>query len=281
MSKNKRYLKTVLYHSFTILLGLFMLYPVIWMFASSFKENSEIFVNSQSLIPRHFTIDNYITGWKGFGGTSFSTFFKNSFFVTILSTFGSVSASTLVAYGFSRIRFKGKKLWFTCMMLTMMLPGQVVIIPQYIIFSKIHWVNTFLPLIVPSFFGSAFFIFLIMQFIRGIPSELDESAKIDGCGKYLIFFRIILPLLTPAIITSTIFSFYWSWDDFFGPLIYLNSPVKYTVSYALALFADPNSTTNWGAMFAISSISIVPVVAMFIAFQKYLVEGISTTGLKS
>ncbi len=186
----------------------------------------------------------------------------------------------MAAYGFARIRFAGSGFWFTIMLMTLMLPIQVQIIPQYIVFSKLEWINTFLPLIVPRFFGQAFFIFLMIQFIRGIPVDLDEAAEIDGAGKAGIFFRIILPLIKPALVTSGIFSFYWTWEDFFGPLLYLNAPDLYTVSLALKNFADPSTATNWGAIFAMSVLSLVPVFAIFVMFQKYLVQGISTTGLK-
>jgi multiple sugar transport system permease protein len=166
------------------------------------------------------------------------------------------------------------------MLATLMLPVQVQIIPQYIVFSKIGWINTFIPLLLPRIGGTAFFIFMIMQFIRGIPKEMDEAAEIDGCGKGGIFFRIILPQITPALITAAIFSFYWTWEDFLTPLIYLNKPVLYTISMALRSFADPSANTDWGAIFAMSSLSLVPVFIIFVAFQRYLVEGISTTGLK-
>ena len=161
-----------------------------------------------------------------------------------------------------------------------MLPAQVTIIPQYIVFSKLNLLNTFWPLILPRLGGQAFFIFLIMQFIRGIPHELDEAAEIDGCNKFSIFTRIMLPLISPALITSAIFSFYWTWEDFLSPVVYLNNPKLYTISLALRSFADPSATTDWGAVFAMSSLSLVPVFILFIAFQRYLVEGISTTGLK-
>jgi multiple sugar transport system permease protein len=166
------------------------------------------------------------------------------------------------------------------MILTLMLPRQVLLIPQYVLFNKMGWVNTFLPLIVPRLTGGAFFIFLLMQFIRGIPRELDEAAEIDGASRFGIFWRIIIPLTQTALITCAIFSFYWTWEDFLSPLIYLNDPRLYTVSLALRSMSDPNAVTNWGAIFAMATLSLVPVFAIFIFFQRYLVQGISTTGLK-
>jgi multiple sugar transport system permease protein len=271
---------TLIYYVFATLVGFAMIYPILWLFASSLKGPGEIWTNTSSLIPRTLAFNNYVEGWAGFGGITFTTFFSNSFFYATLATLFSVSASVLVAYGFARVKFVGRGFWFTCMILTLMLPAQVQIIPQYIFFSKIGWVNSYLPLLVPRLGGQAFFIFMIMQFIRGIPRELDEAAEMDGCSKVGIFFRIILPLIQPAMITAAIFAFYWTWEDFLTPVIYLNNPKLYTVSLALRSFADPSSATNWGAIFAMSSLSLVPVFVIFIFFQRYLVQGIATTGLK-
>ncbi|NLM25445.1 MAG: carbohydrate ABC transporter permease [Firmicutes bacterium] len=279
-TKTRKNIGSVVYHLFVIALALFVFYPVMWLIASSFKSHSEIFTEAHSLIPSELRWENYVTGWKGFGRTTFATFFKNSFIITFASTFGQVASSALVAYGFARVNFTGKRFLFACMIMTMLIPGQVLMIPQYLLFNALGWVNSWRPLIVPSFFGVPFFIFLIMQFIRGIPYELDESAKIDGCGVYRIFFYIILPNIVPALITSTIFAFYWKWEDFLGPLLYLQSAELYPVSLALRLFSDPAAITDWGAMFAMSVASLIPVFILFVLFQKYLVEGISTTGLK-
>lgn len=257
-----------------------MIYPLLWLLSSSLKPNNEIFVNAHQLIPENITFENYIQGIKGFAGISFGVFFKNSFIIAISAVIGNVISSVLVAYGFARIKFRWAMFWFACMMLTLMLPNEVLTIPQYIFFQKIGWTNTFLPLIVPSFFGDAFFIFLIMQFMRGIPKELDESAKIDGCGPYRTFIKIFLPLLVPPIVTVTIFKFYWTWSDFFGPLLYLNNPELATVSLALKNFSDPTMSTDWGAMFAMSVLAIVPIFIVFFIFQRYIIEGIGTTGLK-
>lgn len=278
-SRRNRRLKAVLFQIFMFALGFVIVYPILWMISSSFKTPEEIFGNA-SLIPDRFRFDNYIRGWRYVGRTTFSTFFSNSFFYSIVSTIGTVFSSAIVAYGFARIRFPGKNFWFACMFATMIIPFQVIMIPQFIIFFKIGWVNTFLPLIVPMFLGQPFFIFLMVQFIRGLPFELDESARMDGCGKMRIFTSIIFPLLTPAVITTTIFSFYWRWDDFLGPLLYLNKTSLYTVSLALRMFSDPMTSTDWGAIFAMGTLSLLPVITVFIVFQRYLVQGISTTGLK-
>lgn len=277
--KQRKIMKAVTYQICMFALGLIMIYPILWMVSNSFKTPSEIF-GSASLIPSKLLLENYRRGWQFIGSLTFATFFKNSFIYSGLATIGVVFSSALVAFGFARIRFTGRKLWFTLMFLTMILPYQVIMVPQFIIFQKIGWVNTFLPLIVPMFLGYPFFIFLMVQFIRGIPISLDESAWIDGCGRFRIFSQIILPLMKPAIITTTIFSFYWRWEDFLGPLLYLNKPKLFTVSLALRMFADPTTSTDWGAIFAMGTLSLLPVLLIFVAFQKYLSQGIATTGLK-
>ena len=278
----KRRLRKILYHVFTLCFGFVMVYPLIWIIMSSFRESAEILRDSVRLFPKVWTLENYIDGWKGFGdgGYTFGTYFWNTFVICVVGTVGAVISSTMVGYGFARIHFPGKGIWFICMMLTMMLPGQVLSIPQYILFNKLGWVGSNLPLIVPAFFGQGSFIFLTMQFIQGIPYELDEAARIDGCSRYSTFVHIILPLIKPAVITTTIFSFYWKWDDYFGQLLYLVKPKSYTVSVALKLFADPESLGDTGPMFAMAALSMLPVLIIFLFFQKYLVEGISTTGLK-
>jgi len=272
--------RALMYHGFVLLTTLVMIYPILWLFGSSLKGPDEIWTNQAALIPNDIKFENYVNGWKGFGGISFTTFYKNSFIYAGLGTLLTVSASAVVAYGFARVKFVGRRFWFGLMLTTLMLPIQVQIIPQYIIFNKLDWINTFYPLLLPRLGGQAFFIFMIVQFIRGIPNELDEAAMIDGCSKGGIFFRIILPQLKPAIITAALFSFYWTWEDFLTPLLYLNSPDLYTISLALRTFSAPSGSTDWGAIFAMSGLSLVPVFLIFIFFQRYLVQGIATTGLK-
>ncbi|MGG1619000.1 carbohydrate ABC transporter permease [Paenibacillus sp. NRS-1782] len=272
--------KWPIYHILVAALALLMLYPVFWMLFSSFKESRTIFVTASSLFPTEWIWQNYVTGWKGTSGYSFGTYIFNSLTIVLIATIGAVLSSSLIAFGFGRMQFKGRNFWFALMMMTLMLPGDVVLVPQYIIFTKLGWVNTILPLVVPSFFGMPFFIFLMVQFIRTIPIELDEAATIDGCGKFRLYFQIILPLLKSSLATAAIFSFYWKWEDLLGPVLYLNSPDKYTVSMALKMFLDSESASNWGGMFAMSILSLVPVIAVFFAFQKQIVQGMSSSGLK-
>jgi multiple sugar transport system permease protein len=275
----QRNISTVLYHTFMLLVGFVMLYPVLWLVSSSFKPNGDIFTTATTLIPKDFTIEHYIVGWKGFGGYTFGKFFSNSLFVALLSSAGMVISSAFVAFGLARIKFKGRNFWFVMMIITMMLPGQVMMIPRFVLFNSMGWVGTFLPMIVPSFFAGGFNIFLIMQFIRGIPRDMDEAARIDGCSWYGIFTYILVPMIVPALVTVGILTFINSWGDFMGSLLYLNSPAMYTSAYALKLFSD-SAGTDFGATFAMSVLSLVPILIIFFFFQKQLVEGISTQGLK-
>ncbi|MBK9121691.1 MAG: carbohydrate ABC transporter permease [Chloroflexi bacterium] len=272
--------QTVTYYVVVIALAIVMLYPVAWLVASSLKPLDEIWTNVTSLIPSTLRFENYAEGWSGFGGITFETFFRNSFIHAGVGTLFTVVSSAIVAYGFARVKFRGRDIWFSIMLLTLMLPSQILMIPQYIIFNELDWINTFLPLLIPRLGGDVFFIFMIVQFIRGIPIELDEAAMIDGSSKGGIFFRIILPQIVPALVTAAIFSFYWTWEDFLGPLVYLQNPNLYTVAVALRAYTDTGSINNWGAVFAMLTLSLVPVILIFVFFQRYLVEGIATTGLK-
>jgi len=279
--KTRKRIGGIVYHVIVCGLGLIMIYPLVWMIMSSFKESNTIFTTAGQLIPKKFVFANYATGWRGFAKTGFAVFLRNSMFIAVVATLGTVFSSAFVAYGLARCRFFGRKFLFVAMLLSMMLPAQVLMIPQYLWYQKLGWVGSYRPLIVPYYFAiQGFFIYLMINFIDGIPRELDEAAKIDGCSYYGIFARIILPLITPALITASIFSFMWRWDDFLSALLYINESAKYPVSLALKLFCDPGSSSDYGAMFAMATLSIMPAVIIFISLQKYLVEGISTSGLK-
>lgn len=278
--KKKKLAGSIAFHTICILFAITSLYPIAWMVASSLKESSKIFVDAGNLIPKTLHFENYTNGWRGFGGITFTTFFKNTFIVVILSVLGVVVSCPFIAYGFSRVKFRFKKFWFATIMFSMMLPGQIIIVPQYVLFNKLNLIDTYVPLILPMWLGQAFFIFQHMQFIRSIPYELDEAALLDGCGKFKTYTDIILPLLVPSIITTIIFQFYWAWDNFFGSLVYLTTPKKYVLSIALRLFSDPSSNTDWGALFAMGTLSLIPPILLFFIFQRYIVEGVSTSGLK-
>ena len=280
--KTKRIVGASIYHILVFGFGLVMLYPLMWMFFSSLKETTTIFTTAGQLIPTHITFDNYANGWKGFAGITFGVFLKNSLFIAIVATFGTLMSSAFVAYSFSRCKkFKLRGILFAAMLASMMLPGQILMVPQYLWYKKLGWVGSYLPLIVPFFFAvQGYFVYLMMNFIEGIPTDLDEAAKIYGCSYYSIFFRIIFPLMRPALVTGGIFSFMWRWDDFMSALLYINKAAQYPVSLALKLFADPGSTSDYGAMFAMAVVSLIPILIIFFIFQKQLVEGIATSGLK-
>jgi multiple sugar transport system permease protein len=205
----------------------------------------------------------------------------NSAIVVVGAIAGILFSCSLAAYAFARLKFRLKTLWFAIMLMTIMLPIHVIVVPQYIIFNKLGFVNTFVPLILPKFLATdAFFVFLMVQFIRGIPRELDEAAVIDGCGHWRIFSRVMLPLMGPALGTTAIFTFIWTWSDFFTPLIYLTNPIAYTVPVALRSFLDATTASNWGAMFAMSVVTLIPLFLAFLFGQRFLVRGIATTGGK-
>lgn len=277
----KEKVNSVLFHVGACALGFLMIYPLIWLLASSFKSNDTMFLDTYSLIPKVWDVaTNYNSGFAGIGGVKFTTFFANSLIVTVIGTVGCVLTSLLAAYALSRLKFKFSSFWFGCVMMTMMIPPQVMVVPQYIILKKLHLIDTRTALVLPWIFGGAFFIFLMVQFFRGIPRELDEAAEIDGCGKIKTLFLILIPVVKPAIITSSIFSFYWIWQDFFQPLIFMNSVNRFTIPLALNMYLDPNSYNNYGGLFAMSVISLLPVILFFIIFQRYLVDGIAMDGIK-
>ncbi|WDZ82788.1 carbohydrate ABC transporter permease [Micromonospora cathayae] len=259
-----------------------VLYPLFWMLGTSVKSQQEI-VNNIGLLPEVFTPGNYADGWTNFD-VSFGRFFFNSAMVSLLSVVGNAVSCLLAAYAFARLRFKLRGVWFAVMIGTLLLPGHVLIVPQYILFRSMGMVGgdwPYLPLLVPQFLATeAFFVFLMVQFMRGIPKELDEAAKIDGANSFGIFRHVILPLSRPALVTTAIFSFIWTWNDFFRQLVFLSELTDYTVPVALTLFIDSTSQSAVGPMFAMSVLSLLPVFLFFVAFQRMLVEGINTSGLK-
>jgi multiple sugar transport system permease protein len=278
-------LATILRHGFThifiIILGIFMIYPVAWLIMSSFKPNNMIF-SDPGLIPQSLTIDNYLTGWRGYAGTDFGRFFMNSLLMCAVAIVGNVISCSMAAYAFSRLKFAGRGFWFTVMMITLMLPGHVTLVPRYILFNTFGWVGSYLPILAPKFLATdAFFVFLLVQFMRSLPKEIEEAAIIDGCSKFGVYLRIIIPLAAPALVTTALFTFLWTWDDFFNHLLYLTTPETFTVSRALRTFVgDAGAVSNWGGALAMSTLSIVPAFILFFSLQKYFVQGITTTGIK-
>jgi multiple sugar transport system permease protein len=269
-------------HIFMIILSFFIVYPIFWWIGAAFKTNAEM--HEANIFPKVWMWSNFTDGWFGLPNYSFSHFYANSFKLIFFVIIFAVIACSLTAFGFARLRFPLKKFWFSLLIMTLMLPGQVVIVPQYILFNKFNWLNSYLPFWVPHVLaagnGSAFFIYLLVQFIRGVPGELDESAKIDGCNWFGIYLRIIMPLCRPALVSVVIFAFLWNWDDFFGQLLYVNSLEKFTVGLALRMFVDSESAAPWGQLLAMSLVSVIPAVLLFFGAQKQFVDGISTGALK-
>ncbi|WP_224763520.1 MULTISPECIES: carbohydrate ABC transporter permease [unclassified Salinibacterium] len=260
-------------------LSLVMIYPLIWLVVSSLKPNDQIFADL-SIFSADLTFENYIRGWTS-QQLPFSHFLWNSAVLSFGAILGNLISCSLAAYAFARLRFKFRNLFFAIMLGTIMLPFHVVLVPQFVIFRELGWLETFLPLVVPKFLATdAFFVFLMVQFIRGLPKEIFEAARIDGAGHPRMFTQITLPLMTPALATTAIFTFIWTWGDFFGPLIYLRTRDNFPVSIALKGFVDAQSSSNFGAMFAMSVVSLIPLFLAFLVGQKYLVKGFATTGIK-
>ena len=271
--------RSLLKHLALIAVSLVMIYPLLWMLISSFRPTDVIF-RTPGLWVNDLVLDNYTGGWTALSNP-FGHYLLNSAIVVVGAIVGNLLSCSLAAYAFARLRFRLKTLWFSIMLVTIMLPVHVVVVPQYILFNQLGWVNTFLPLVLPKFLATdAFFVFLMVQFIRGIPRELDEASRIDGCGHWRTFLRVMIPLMGPALATTAIFTFIWTWSDFFTSLIYLTDPDKYTVPVALRSFLDATAGSNWGAMFAMSIVSLVPIFLAFLFGQRFLVKGIATTGGK-
>lgn len=275
----RRSVNSVLKHAGMIALSFVMIYPLIWLVVSSFKPNDEIFRNL-SIFTTNLTVENYVNGWNDLQ-FPFGVFLANSAIISLGAIIGNLVSCSLAAYAFARLRFRGRTLFFAIMLATIMLPFQVVLVPQFTIFKELGWLNTFLPLIVPKFLATdAFFVFLMVQFIRALPKEIFEAARIDGAGHPRMFAQITLPLMIPALATTAIFTFIWTWGDFFGPLIYLRLPEMFPVSVALKGFLDSQSSSDFGSMFAMSVISLVPLFIAFLVGQRYLIKGFATTGIK-
>jgi len=271
---------SVIWHVSTIAAVIVLLYPVGWLVSSSFKPADEVLGNL-SLWPRHATTDGYRQVFSGIAGYSVWHYFGNSLLVSAGAVLGNVISCSLAAYAFARLHFRGRGPLFGFAIGTIMLPQHAVLIPQYILFQKLGMVNTFWPLILPKFLAvDAFFVFLMVQFIRTLPRELDEAATLDGCGPLRIYRYIVLPLLRPALITTAILTFIWTWNDFFTQLVYLNDASKFTLPLALQIFIDQTGQSAYGPMLALSVLALVPIALFFLAFQRFILEGTTSSGLK-
>jgi len=281
MIKRKTPLSRFLYYFFLIALAYIMTYPLLWMIGAAFKSNEEIF-GTISLLPKNPMFGAFAAGWKGTGQYGFSTFLYNTFLMVIPTVLFTAISATLIGYGFARFEFPFKKTLFTIMLSTMMLPATVILIPRYIFFRNLGWLDSYLPFIVPAMLGCfPFFNFMMVQFFRGLPLELDESGKLDGCNSFIILKDLLLPLCKSAIFSVIVFQFVWTWNDFLNVLIYISSVAKYPVALGLRMTMDISTEFNWNQILAMSLISIAPPIVLFFAAQKYFVEGIATTGMKN
>jgi oligogalacturonide transport system permease protein len=260
--------------------ALVMLYPLLWLVGASFKGNAEIF-SEVGFWPSRFEFGAYAKGWKTSTEYTFATYFLNSFAIVVPRIVVTVISCVLVAYAFARFEFAGKKLLFGIMVATMMLPLIVLRLPQYLMFKELGWLDTYVPLILPSAFATdTFFVFMLVQFLRGIPRDMEEAAQIDGCNALQLLWHIIVPLLKPAIISVVVFQFIWTMNDFMGPLIYLASVEKYPVALALKMSIGATEEVEWANVIAISVVALIPSVAVFFAAQRYFIESASSSGIK-
>ncbi len=262
------------------LIGVLLLFPIIWMISCAFKSNEEIF-GSIRLLPDSFSLRYFREGWTGVGKTTYTDFFRNTFVMVIPTTLFTIVSSVLVSYGFTRFDFKGKKLLFALLIAMLMLPNAVVIIPRYTLYNRFGWVDSYMPFYIPGLLCcNSFFPYMLIQFLRGLPKELDESAYIDGCGTLRTLIYILLPLMKTAIFSMALFQFLWTYNDYFNALIFINSVRKYPISLALRLSLDAESVVHWGKLMAMSTVAVLPVVILFFACQKYFVEGVMAGAIK-
>lgn len=273
-------LTTVFRYALLTLVGLIMLYPLVWLIGASFKTNSEIFANP-GFWPDNPTADGYIRGWQTSTPYTFGTFFLNTLWIVLPKIIGTAISCTAVAYGFARFDFPFKKLLFATLIATLLLPNVVTRIPQYLLFRDLGWLDTYLPLWVPSAFaGDAFFVFMLVQFLRAIPRDMEEAARVDGANTWQVLLFIVVPLLMPALISVCLFQFMWTMNDFLGPLIYISSVEKFPVSLALKLSIDTTEAFEWNRVLAMSVLTLLPALTVFFLAQKYFIDGISAGGIK-
>jgi multiple sugar transport system permease protein len=266
----------IVIYAIVIVGAIIFAFPFVWMLSTSVKPPGEVFIYPPKWIPSIWEFDHYTKPWSE---VPFLTFYKNTAIVVCFDIVATVFSSSIVAFAFARMRFRGRGFLFMLVLSTLMLPSQVTLIPQYVLFAHLHWVNTLRPLIVPTFFGSAFNIFLLRQFMMGIPHEMDDAARIDGATWFGIYRRILLPLTAPALGVVAIFEFTFRWNDFFGPLIYLNTPDKFTIQLGLRMLTTQYTSDVPGTM-AMTVVSLIPVLAVFFLAQRYFIQGIVISGIK-
>lgn len=268
--------KAVGQHLLLLTIGVSFFLPFYWLVATSLKPDVQVFQSPPTWFPHPVMWENYP---KAITYVPFGRYLINTLVICAFSVFGALASSSLVAYSFSKISWPGRNIMFFILISTLMLPGQVTMIPVFTIFKSLHWIDTIKPLVVPSFLGSAFFIFLLRQFFMTIPLELSDSARIDGCSEFDIYWRIVLPLAKPALAVVALFTFIGSWNDFLGPLIYLNDDAKYTLSIGLQQFIHQHGA-EWSMLMAASTVMTLPIVILFFFAQKTFIQGITLTGIK-
>jgi len=275
--KRRSPVRTALVYLALTAFGALFLVPFLWVLSTSLKGNEQIFAVPPQWIPKDLRFDNYV---KVFERMPFLVYLRNSLFVSVLSIVGIVGSSSFVAYGFACLRWPGRDTFFLIILVTMMLPMQVTMIPVFVLFKELGWLNTFNPLIVPAFFGGgAFNIFLFRQFFLGVPREIADAARIDGCSEFRIYWTIMLPLAKPALATVAILTFMFSWNDFLGPLIYLSDKMKGTLALGLSMFVGQYQT-EWALLMAASVLMMLPMVLLFFFFQRYFIQGFMMSGIK-
>lgn len=278
--RRRKQISTILRYAVLLIVGFFMMYPLLWMVGSSLKaDNNEIFAGI-SIFPKSPSFQAYINGWTS-SAYPFSTFMMNTYFIVIPKVIGAVLSSVITAYGFARFKFRGKKLLFAMLMSVLFLPQVVLNIPQYLLFVKLGWVNTYKPLIIPSFFANEpYFVFLLVQFMKSVPKEIEEAAEIDGCNSFKRLIFVNVPMVYPAILSVALFQFIWSSNDFQGPLIYINTVAKYPATLGLKLIQDSETGIEWNKVLALSVVSIIPTLTVFFLAQRQFIDGIAMGGVK-
>ena len=273
-------MNAMLRYAVLIGVGLLMLYPLLWMLGGAFKPNHEIF-SSIGFIPQEPTLDGFVKGWRTSTEYSFGTYLLNTFEIIVPKVIVTVISSVLVAFGFARFNVPGKRILFALLIATVLLPKSVLLVPQYLMFRELGWLDSFLPLYVPAAFATeGFFVFMIVQFMRSFPPDMEEAAVMDGCNSLQVLLYVVVPVIMPAIVSVALFQFMWSINDFLGPLIYLSSVEKYPISLALKMSIDVTEATSWNQILAMSTIALAPSLLLFFAAQKYFVEGITVGSVK-
>jgi oligogalacturonide transport system permease protein len=273
-------MNAALRYTVLVVIGLLMLYPLFWMIGGAFKPNHEIF-SSIGFIPQHPTLDGFVKGWQTSTEYTFGTYLLNTFEIIVPKVLVTVVSSVLVAFGFARFNVPGKRILFALLIATVLLPKSVLLVPQYLMFRELGWLDSFLPLYVPAAFATeGFFVFMIVQFMRSFPPDMEEAAVMDGCNSLQVLWHVVVPVIMPAIVSVALFQFMWSMNDFLSPLIYLSSVEKYPVALALKLSIDVTEATSWNQILAMSTIALAPSLLLFFAAQKYFVEGITVGSVK-